>query len=143
VTFLLDTNAVSEWTKPRPDRGLAAWLAEVDEDRIFLSVVTLAELRHGVERLPASQRRTRLDLWLANELPLRFEGRLLPVDAETAEMWGRLMARRDAAGRPMNPMDAFIAATANVRGLALVTRNRSDFQLSVPEIVDPWVGKPL
>jgi predicted nucleic acid-binding protein len=61
LSFLLDTNVVSEWTRPLPDEGVVAWLAEVDEDRVFISVVTLAELRHGVARLPAGARRTRLD----------------------------------------------------------------------------------
>ena len=61
MTFLLDTNVVSEWVKPKPDLGVAAWLAETDEDRVFISVVTFAELRHGIERLPAGARRSRLD----------------------------------------------------------------------------------
>jgi toxin FitB len=64
VSFLLDTNVVSEWVKPRPDHGVIAWLSEADEDRVFLSVITLAELRHGIARLTESQRRTRLDAWL-------------------------------------------------------------------------------
>ena len=75
MSFLLDTNVVSEWTKSRPDAGVVAWLAELDEDRAFISVVTLAELRHGVERMPAGARRSRLDEWLATQLPLRFEAR--------------------------------------------------------------------
>ena len=68
MSFLLDTNAVSEWVKPRPNAGLMGWLADADEDRIYLSVVTIAEIRHGIERLPASRRRARLDEWLSNEL---------------------------------------------------------------------------
>ena len=73
MSFLLDTNVVSEWVKPRPHPGVITWLAEADEDRVFLSVVTLAELRHGVERMAAGSRRARLDVWLREELPLRFE----------------------------------------------------------------------
>ena len=64
MSFLLDTNVVSEWVRPRPDAGVVAWLAEADEDRVFISVVTLAELRYGIERLTAGQRRRRLDEWL-------------------------------------------------------------------------------
>ena len=71
MSFLLDTNVVSEWVKPRPDAGVVAWLAEVDEDRVFVSVITLAELRYGIERMAAGKRRTRLDEWLRTELPLR------------------------------------------------------------------------
>jgi predicted nucleic acid-binding protein len=80
VSFLIDTNVVSEWVRPRPDTKVVAWFAETDEDRVFLSVVTLAELRRGVARLPESRRRNRLDEWLRHELPLRFEGRVLAID---------------------------------------------------------------
>jgi predicted nucleic acid-binding protein len=140
VSFLLDTNVISEWVKQRPDPGVIAWLADVDEDRVFLSVVTLAELRHGIERLADGSRRRRLDAWLRDELPLRFEGRLLPVDEAIADRWGEVVARRETAGRPIGVMDAFIAATANVHALTLVTRNESDFESAVSEIVNPWAG---
>jgi predicted nucleic acid-binding protein len=138
VSFLLDTNVVSEWTKPRPDSGMVKWLAEADEDRVFISVVTVAELRHGVERLPAGARRARIDLWLSEQMPARFEDRMMAVDVETADRWGRVMARGQEAGRPIASMDAFIAATAERHGLILVTRNVSDFEaLGIP-LLNPW-----
>jgi predicted nucleic acid-binding protein len=89
---------VSEWVKPRPNAGVIAWLAVVDEDHVFLSVVTLAELRHGVERLPASSRRTRLDAWVRHDLLLRFEGRILPIDSSVADAWASLLP----VPRPLN-----------------------------------------
>lgn len=138
MNFLLDTNVVSEWVKPDPDPGVVAWLAEADEDRVFISVVTLAELRHGVERMSEGRRRKRLDQWLKHELPVRFEGRVLGVDPAVANAWGEVMARREDAGRPMDPMDAFIAAIASVHALTVVTRNESDFELSVGSLVNPW-----
>lgn len=138
MSFLLDTNVVSEWVKPRPDPGVVAWLAAADEDRVFLSVVTLAELRHGVQRMAAGNRRRRIDAWLRDALPLRFEGRVLPVDEAVADACGRLMAEREAIGRRIEPMDAFIAATADVHGLAVVTRNTADFEASVTSVVNPW-----
>jgi len=137
VSFLLDTNVVSEWVKPQANAGLIAWLDGVDEDRVFLSVVTLTELRYGIERLAAGKRRRRLEHWLTRELPVRFEGRVLMVDATVAHTCGELMARREAAGRPLHTMDAFLAATAAVHGLTVVTRNDSDFQGTVPS-VNPW-----
>ncbi len=140
MTFLLDTTVVSEWVKQRPDPGVIDWLAEVDEDRVFLSVVTLAELRHGIERLADSRRRKRLDAWLRDELVLRFEGRVLSVDETVADCWGEVVARREAIGRPIGVMDAFIAATANVHSLKLVTRNERDFKSAVKEVVNPWTG---
>jgi predicted nucleic acid-binding protein len=140
VSYLLDTNAVSEWVKPRPDPGLAAWLAGVDEDRVFISVVTFAELRRGVERMPSGARRRRLDAWLTHALPDRFEGRILSIDSIVADAWGRLVADREAAGRPIGVMGAFIAAIANVYQLGLVTRNSADLETTVAEVLNPWTG---
>lgn len=138
MTFLLDTNVVSEWVKPRPEPRVVAWLANVDEDRVFLSIVTVGELRHGIERLPASRRRERLDEWLRDELSQRFEGRVLPIDTAVANAWGTIVAQRERSGRPISTVDAFLAATADVHGLTLVTRNASDFRSSVKTVFDPW-----
>ncbi|GFE82797.1 ribonuclease VapC [Steroidobacter agaridevorans] len=138
MNFLLDTNVVSEWTKPRPDAGVVNWLSEIDEDSVFLSVITFAKLRHGIERLPTSKRKKQLDEWLKGELPLRFEQRILPVDGAVADEWGRLVARHESLGRPIHAMDAIIGATAQVHALTLVTRNASDFEASVKSIVNPW-----
>jgi len=137
MSFLLDTNAVSEWTKPRPNPGLIGWMESTDEDRVFISVITLAELRYGVERLAAGARRRRLEAWLGHEVPLRFEGRILPVDANIAEAWGKAVSRSDAAGRPIGAMDAFLAATAEFHHLTLVTRDVSGFQL-LKAVLNPW-----
>lgn len=138
MSFLLDTNVVSEWVRPRPDRGVLEWLADANENIIFISVITLAELRRGVARLPASRRRSRLDQWLRHELPLRFAGRIFGIDEEIAAEWGDVVAEREAAGRPISSMDAFIAAITRVHALTLVTRNSIDFRGSVPVIVNPW-----
>lgn len=138
MSFLLDTNVVSEWTKPRPNPGIVEWAGQVDEDEVFLSVVTFAELRHGIERLPGGERRRQLDEWLRNDLPLRFEGRIVAVDGAIADAWGRVVARRESRGRPMSAMDALIAATAQVHGLTVVTRNTADFQGSVKSVLSPW-----
>ncbi|MBZ5665720.1 MAG: type II toxin-antitoxin system VapC family toxin [Acidobacteriia bacterium] len=137
MSFLLDTNAVSEWVKPRPNPGLIGWMEAADEDRVFISVVSLAELRYGVERMAAGRRRSRLEEWLQNELPLRFENRILPVDTNVAEGWGRTVSRSEAAGRPIGAMDAFLAATAETHHLTLVTCNVSDFPL-LHAILNPW-----
>jgi predicted nucleic acid-binding protein len=138
VNVLIDTNVVSEWTKPRPDSGVVAWLAEADEDRVFISVITLAELRYGIEKMPAGAKRNRLDTWVSEQLPARFEARVLPIDSETADTWGRVMARGTTAGRPVGTMDAFIAATAERHHLTLVTRNVSDFDVLGIRVINPW-----
>jgi toxin FitB len=138
VSFLLDTNVVSELVRPRPDTGLAEWLAERDEDRVFLSVVTLAELRYGIARLPVGRRRRRLEEWLHGELLQRFDGRILPVDDDVALTWGDVTAECAAAGRPIDAMDALIAATARVHSLELVTRNAKDFEAALTSVHNPW-----
>jgi predicted nucleic acid-binding protein len=140
VKFLLDTNVISEWLKPQPDAKVVAWLADIDEDRVFLSVMSFAEIRHGVERMPAGGRRQRLSSWLAEELPVRFEQRVLGIDQRIAETWGILMARGRRVGANLGTMDAFFAATAEAHGLTLVTRNLRDFGALGISLLDPWAG---
>jgi len=141
MSFLLDTNVISEWVRPRPNPDVVAWLASVDEDRVFISAVTLAELRYGVERMPAGKRRHSLDAWLRDELPMRFDGRILSVDSVIADAWGKVVARSEARGRPIGAIDAFIAATAEAHGMTLVTRNASDFEASLDAISNPWAAE--
>jgi predicted nucleic acid-binding protein len=138
VSWLLDTNVVSEWVKPQPEAKVVAWLADIDEDGVFMSVVSFAELRRGVELLSAGQRRERLTTWIAEDLTARFHGRILDVDRRTADAWGRLMARSQRAGKVLTAMDAFFAATAESHDMTLVTRNTGDFaHLGVP-LHNPW-----
>ncbi|HET9280912.1 MAG TPA: type II toxin-antitoxin system VapC family toxin [Candidatus Angelobacter sp.] len=137
MSLLLDTNVVSEAMKPQPNPGVAAWMNTVDEDCVYLSVVSLTELRYGIERLASGSRRKRLEEWLL-ELALRFDGRILAVDAAIADTAGRMVARSEATGRPMEAMDAFMAATAEVHRLTLVTRNQSDFKAVLKNTLNPW-----
>ena len=138
MNFLLDTNVVSESFKPRPNPGVISWLAAADEDRVLISVGTLVEIRYGIDRLSAGPRKKRLNDWLQDDLPLRFGDRIVAVDSAVADIWGKIIARRDNAGKPIGSMDALIAATANVHELTLVTRHVSDFQYSVQNILNPW-----
>lgn len=138
MSFLLDTNVVSEWTKAKPNPNLIAWLASVNEDQTFLSVITIAEIKFGIERLKPSQRRVDLESWLNGDLAQRFEGRLLPVNVAVARAWGEITAVRAAKGRPIPIMDGFIAAAATVFGLTLVTRNTADFGNTGAPLLNPW-----
>jgi predicted nucleic acid-binding protein len=138
MSFLLDTNVVSEWSKSVPNPRLITWLAEVDEDSSFLSVITLAEIRYGIERLPSGKRKRNLQEWLGEDLQLRFEGRILSVDAAIADQAGRMVAQSEKLGRAMDTADALLAATAKLYELTLVTRNTSDFKHLLPSILNPW-----
>src|SRR5258707_5432781 len=101
----------------------------VGEDSVFLSVISLAELRYGIDRMAKGKRQRQLEDWLRYELATRFEGRILPVDPSVADACGRIVCRAEVLGRPIEAMDAFLAATAEVHQLTLVTRNLSDFVL--------------
>ncbi|MGV9822780.1 PIN domain-containing protein [Nocardia xishanensis] len=136
--FLLDTCAVSEWVKPRPNPGLVHWLDEADEDRLHLSVITLGEIRKGVELLPDAGRKQRLVEWLTISLVGRFERRLLPVDEGVAHAWGRILARGESEGRAVDATDALLAATAESHGLDIVTRNVRHFSSTGVRVVCPW-----
>lgn len=138
MSFLVDTNVVSEWVRPQPDRNVISWLAEVDEDRVFISVISFAEIRRGVELLPVGRRRERLATWLAEELPVRFEERILDIDQRVAETWGVVTARGQKIGLTLGSMDALVAATAEAHNLTLATRNVKDFQRLGIALFDPW-----
>jgi len=103
-----------------------------------MSVVSFGEIWHGIERMSDGRRRERLLNWLSEALPERFEGRILDVDRRIAETWGVIMARTQKAGAPMGAMDAFFAATAQTRGLTLVTRNVRDFSQAGISLLNPW-----
>jgi predicted nucleic acid-binding protein len=138
LNYLLDTNVVSEWVKPRPDARVVRWLAETDEDRIFLSVITFGEIRQGIEAMAAGQRREALNSWLQDDLPLRFEGRILSVDLAVADGWGYLMSKSTRAGVNLGAMDALLAAVASAHRLMLVTRNTKHFHGLGIGLLNPW-----
>lgn len=139
VNFLLDTNVISEWTRPRPEPLVVDWLAGADEDGLYLSVISLAELRRGVELLPTGRRRQQLASWLADDLTTRFEDRILAIDVSVADAWGRVMVAAQSAGITLDSMDGWLAATAQVHDLVLVTRNSRDFERLDMTILNPWL----
>jgi toxin FitB len=138
VSYLLDTNVVSEMAKPPINAGVADFLSRTPEDNLYLSVVTLAELRYGIERLGPSAKRAGLERWLDDDLLPRFEKRIFLVESLIATEWGRLKARGERRGRPVGDMDAWIAATATIHGLTVVTRNVNDFDSFEGELLNPW-----
>jgi toxin FitB len=137
VNYLIDTNVLSELRRREPDANVVRWMAQRPAATLFLSVLTLGELRKGVMGLPESERKHRLLDWLEVELPNYFAGRILPVDEAVAKRWGRLMSE---SSRPLPAIDSLLAATAMSHELTLVTRNVRDFGHPELAVVDPWVG---
>ncbi|GEC17162.1 type II toxin-antitoxin system VapC family toxin [Nitrobacter winogradskyi] len=138
MKVLLDTNVLSEVRRPVPDPKVLTWLDAIDEDRAFISVASIAELRRGITLMDAGRRREALSVWLAEDLPARFAGRTLPIDPAIAERWGDLMAQARQNGFVLSVMDGFFAATALDRQLVLATRNTKDFvPLGLP-LFNPW-----
>ena len=139
MSFLLDTPVVSELVGKRPSAAVLKWIEGQDEASLYLSVLTIGELEKGVARLPASERRTRLQSWVRRELVERFGGRLLPVDVRTAARWGAMTGESENQGRPLPVIDSLIAATALIHGLTVATRNAEDFKRCGAACVNPWV----
>ena len=135
MSYLIDTNVLSELRRKKPNPGVVAWLEERPATTLYVSVLTLGEIRKGIEALGKSQRKLKLLDWLETELVAFFAGRILPIDEEVADRWGRLLA---SAGRPLPAIDSLLAATALTHGLALVTRNADDFPHPDLEIINPW-----
>lgn len=138
MNLLLDTNVLSEVQRPAPDANVLRWLHTADEDRLFISVASIAELRRGVALMDEGRRREALTEWLANDLPARFADRVLPIDQAVAERWGHLMAQSRRRGVALSVMNGFFAATALAHGLALVTRNVRDFASFEVSLFNPW-----
>jgi hypothetical protein len=135
LSYLVDTNVLSELRRRDPDANVVRWLEGRPATTLHLSVLTLGELRKGIEALPGGARKRRLLDWLEVELAGFFAGRVLPVDARIADRWGHLLAQ---AGRPVPAIDSLLAATALTYGLTWVTRNLRDFQCPGLAVVDPW-----
>ena len=138
MKVLLDTNVLSEPTRPRPDRRVLAWLHEFDEDRVFLSAISLAEIRRGIVLMDDGKRRHALDEWLTHDFASRFAGRIVSVDQSVALAWGDIMGTANRQGLNPGTMDCFIAATAKAHGLILATRNTRDFSSLGIKVVNPW-----
>lgn len=139
MKYLLDTCVLSEVARPRPASAVVRWLERADELSLGISSLTFGEIQFGVLRLPQGRRRQRLTRWL-EELDLRFDGRVLPVDTRVAAVWGELRAEAVARGRSVPVVDGLLAATAISHGLVLVTRNVVDVVATRARVLDPWVA---
>ena len=138
MNFLLDTCVISELVAKKPNEKVLQWIDTVDPEAVYLSVITIGEIRKGIEKLPGSKRKASLEKWLDEELLVRFSGRIASIDTEVMLLWGKLVARLEAAGKTMSAIDSLIAAIALHRKFHLVTRNEDDFKDAGVHIINPW-----
>jgi predicted nucleic acid-binding protein len=136
--FLLDTNIISALVKPKPEPQVTVWIESVDESLLYLSVLTLGEIRKGIALLREASRRVALEAWLNSDLALRFAQRILPIDQAVADRWGQITAHASIAKSPLPVIDGLLAATALDHNLTLVTRNTKDVAATGVAVFNPW-----
>ncbi len=138
MKYLLDTCVISELVAKQPKPNVVEFVDSLDPDDIYLSVITIGEITKGIEKLSKSKRRQELQAWLRDDLLVRFDGKIVPLDTHVLVEWGILAAKLGAMGKPMPSMDSLIAATVLANQFVLVTRNVADFDRIEIEIVNPW-----
>ncbi|MFN8475934.1 MAG: type II toxin-antitoxin system VapC family toxin [Anaerolineae bacterium] len=138
MRYLLDTNALSEFRKKQPNLSVVIWLNQTEPETIYLSVISVGELKRGIEKLTDKTRKQALQAWLEDDLLVRFHGRLVGLGLEALLVWGTLVARLEAPGKPMPVMDSLIAAVATQGDFTLVTRNEADFAQTGVKTLNPW-----
>jgi tRNA(fMet)-specific endonuclease VapC len=138
VRYLLDTNVISELVAPRPNEDVRRWVGALEPDSVYLSVVTIGEIRKGIEKLAATERKVKLERWLSQDLLVRFAGRILPFDVESALVWGELTGRLEKIGKPLPAVDSLVAALALANDCTLVTRNTDHFKATGATLANPW-----
>jgi tRNA(fMet)-specific endonuclease VapC len=138
LKYLLDTCVISELVARNPSGKVVGWIDGLDPEHVYLSVITIGEIKKGIQKLPDSQRKAELQEWLAYELMDQFQGRILAIDTEVMLTWGRLVGDLESKGRKMAAMDSLIAAIVLHEGLTLVTRNEEDFKHADIPLANPW-----
>ena len=138
MKYLFDTCVISELVAKHPNPQVVDFVDALDSDDVYLSVITIGEIAKDVEKLPKSKRKQELHSWLKEDLLVRFDGRIVPLDTEALMQWGVLVARLESTGITLPAIDSLIAATTLTHKLTLVTRNVDDFIGTGIEIVNPW-----
>lgn len=135
---LLDTCVVSELVARQPNQKMVEFVDTLDSDDVYLSVITIGEITKGIEKLSKSKRKQEVQTWLREDLLVRFDGKIVSLDADVLMEWGALSARMESSGRTIPAIDSLIAATALTHQFKLVTRNMADFEGTDVEILNPW-----
>jgi tRNA(fMet)-specific endonuclease VapC len=140
MNYLLDTNVISELIARQPNPQVVAWVDSMDPSTVFLSVITIGEIRKGIEKAASPERRAALSTWLNSDLLVRFDGKIATITAGVALRWGELTGRLEQAGRPAAALDSLIAAITLEGDFTLVTRNEGDFAHTGVRMVNPWAS---
>ena len=138
MTFLLDTCVIAELVAKQPKAQVVRWVDSINEDKLYLSAITIGEIKRGIEKLADSSHKSALVEWLGADLPIRFADRILPIDIPVMLVWGQLTADLEKQGRRMPAIDSLVAATCLHARLDLVTRNECDFLHSGVTVINPW-----
>jgi tRNA(fMet)-specific endonuclease VapC len=138
MNYLLDTNVISELIAREPNQNVVDWIDSLDPETVSLSVITIGELRKGIEKLVPSRRKDQLTVWLENDLLLRFADKIVAITTDVMLVWGDLTGRLERDGKPIAAIDSLLAATALQGKYTLVTRNEEDFQHTGVSIINPW-----
>ncbi|NJN16126.1 MAG: type II toxin-antitoxin system VapC family toxin [Oscillochloris sp.] len=138
MKYLLDTNVISELISKQPNRAVLDWLDQLDPQAVYLSAITLGEIRKGIEKLPLSERRATVMQWLETDLLIRFAGKIADLNTAVMLTWGEMVGQLELAARPMPAIDSLIAAIVRQGNFVLVTRNDADFQHTGITVMNPW-----
>ncbi len=138
MKYLLDTCVISELIKKQPNQKVVTWIDNIDENNLYFSVITIGEIQKGIEKLPQSKRKQELEMWLNQDLLLRFRNRIITVDLSLMITWGKLIGQLEKQGQPISALDSIIAASALHYNYYLVTRNEKDFKPTKVKIINPW-----
>ena len=141
MKYLLDTNIISAFVSKKPNQKVLDYVNSLDENDVYLSVITIGEIRFGIEKLDEEQQSKKIKIlsdWLDNDLMQRFEGRIVDIDKQTMLQWGEINGQLQKIGRPMPIMDSLIASSCLANGFILITRNTKDFYSFEMEMINPF-----
>ena len=142
MNYLLDTCVISELIKKQPSLNVVEWISDIDETRLFISVLTIGEIHKGIEKLPASKKKDKLHKWVNLDLRERFHNKIIDIDLHAATTWGKVQAQSELLGQALPAIDGLIASTGIAHDLIVVTRNTKDMELSGVTLLDPWESTP-
>jgi len=138
MNYVLDTDVISELIAKQPNAQVIDWIDHLDPRTVYLMVITIGEIRKGIEKLPASMRKEMLTDWLETDVLLRFHGNILALTTDVMLVWGELTGRLEMEGKSLSAIDSLIAAIALHGQYTLITRNEYDFQYTGISVINPW-----